>query len=125
MGIDGGGAIAAAGCSGSGFIWKNAIAINSTAIHINSMPIITIVRTAPMISSRAAVENKPTCDLVERLFSERRAKKAQIMMKIHRIRNTAIIPSMKGKTSLGPMFVVFGVMPDSEEIVDQLPFQDG
>ena len=66
-----------AGCSGCVLIWKNAIAISSTAIHISSRPIITIVRTAPMISSRAAVENKPTAVLVERLFSDLRAKKAQ------------------------------------------------
>ena len=36
VGVDGGGAIVDTGCSGCGFIWKKAIAINSAAIHIRS-----------------------------------------------------------------------------------------
>jgi hypothetical protein len=82
----------------------------------------TIVRIAPMSSRSAAVENKPTLVLAERVFSDRLAKMAAIMMKIQRIRNTKSSLSIKGATVLMVMFEVFGVNPES---FDQSPFQLG
>ena len=112
-------------CSAGGFIWKKAIVISNTAIHIRSRPMIIIVRNAPIISNRDAVENKPTPVFVESIFSERLAKIAQTMMVIQIITNTASTPPTIGPISLRDRFEVLGVMLESDEIVDQLPFQDG
>jgi hypothetical protein len=82
----------------------------------------TIDRNAPMSSSKAAVENKPTLAFAERVFSDRLTKKAAIIAKIHRITNTESIDPSMGKTSLVVIFEMVGVNPGS---VDQLPFQPG
>ena len=125
VGIDDEGATVPGACSGCGLIWKNATAINSTPIHIMRRPMITIVRPAPINSNRDAVENKPTLDLVASIFSERLTKKAQTMMKIHRITNAATTPSKTETTVLEVRFEVLGVMPEIDESDDHLPFQDG
>jgi hypothetical protein len=125
VGVDDGGATAEGACSGCGLIWKKAITINNTPIHIRRRPMMTIVRHAPIISSRPAVENKPTLDLVARVFSDRLTKKAQTMMKIHRITNAASIPANTETTVLEVRFDVLGVMPESDEADDHWPFQDG
>ena len=115
----------AAGCSGCGFIWKKAIAIKSTAIHIRIMPIKIIVRNAPMSSSKDPVENKLMLAFDERVLSDRLAKKAATIAKTHRTTMTKNIAPNADVTSLIDMFVVTGVIPRSDEIVDQLPFHDG
>jgi len=78
-----------------------------------------------MNNSRAAVENKPTLAFAERAFSDRLAKKAAIMVKIQSTTNTKNSALIIGMASLAVMFEVLGVKPESDEIVDQLPFQDG
>ena len=61
-----------------------------------------------MSSSRAAVENKPTLAFAERVFSDRLAKKAAIIAKIHRITNTESIDPSMGKTSFVVIFEMVG-----------------
>jgi hypothetical protein len=82
----------------------------------------TIARNAPMSNSRAAVENKPTLAFAERTFSDRLAKKAAIILKIHRTASAKRNASSIGAASLAVMFEVFGVNPES---VVQSPFQVG
>ena len=61
VGVGGGGEpIGCGAISGIALIWKKAIVISRTPIHIMSRPMMTIVKAAPMSSSRPAVENKPT-----------------------------------------------------------------
>jgi hypothetical protein len=122
VGGNGGGAIDVTGCSGWVLIRKKAIAISNTAIQMRSRPMRIIVRTAPMSNSSAAVENKPTPVFAERLFSDRLAKKAAIIVKIHRTKNTKSSPSRNGKIALMDRFEVLGVNP--ERFV-QSPFQPG
>ena len=122
VGIDGEGTTVATGCSGCGFIWKKAIAINSTAINIRMKPMKTIVRNPPMRSSRAAVENKPTLAFADSTFSDRLAKKAVIMLKIHRTASAKKNASKRGAELLVVMFEVSGVNPVS---VDKSPFHVG
>ena len=82
----------------------------------------TTARNAPMSNSRAAVENKPTLAFAERTFSDRLAKKAVIILKIHKTTSTKRNDTSKGAASLAVMFEVLGVNPES---VDQSPFQPG
>jgi hypothetical protein len=88
-------------------------------------PMKIIVRTAPMISNRDAVENRLTFAFDERVLSDRLAKKAATIAKTHRITNTKNIAPNADVTLLTLMFEVFGVIPRNDEIVDQLPFQVG
>ena len=88
-------------------------------------PIKTIVKNAPMISSKDAVENRPTLVFVERVLSDLRIKKAATIEKTHRITSTKNTAPNADVTLLTLMFEVFGVMPLKDEIVDQLPFHDG
>jgi len=118
---------AAGACSASDFIWKNAIAINSAATHIRMKPVPkAIVRNAPMSSNRPPVENNPTLAFVERVFSDRLAKKPATMAKTHRITSTKNTAPITDATSLPVMFAVCGVLPEIDAAkFDQLPFQDG
>ena len=107
------------GCSICGFIWKKAIAIKSTAIHIRTKPITGII--APARSSNPAVPNKPTFDLAETRFRDLQVKKAAIMKNIHMITRIDSIGPRKGTMSAGFKFVVavkFGS-------VDQSPVKPG
>ena len=88
-------------------------------------PMKIIVRNAPMISNRAAVENRPTLAFAESVLSDRLAKKAATIAKTHRTTSTKNTAPSMDVTSLVVMFEVFGVRPRNDEIVDQLPFQVG
>jgi hypothetical protein len=125
VGIGDGEATVAEGCSICGFIMKKAIVINSAATQITTKPIKTIVRNAPTISSRDAVENKPTLDFAESVFRDRLAKNAETIRKTHIIASTANIAPTKAKTVPVVTFEVFGAVPVYDESVDQLPFQPG
>jgi len=125
VGVDYEGAIVAAGCSGCGFIWKKAIAINSAAIHIRMTPIKIIVRNAPMISNRAPVENRPTLAFAESVLSDRLAKKAATIAKIQRTTSTKNNAPNADVISPMGIFEVAGVIPRNDESVDQLPFHVG
>lgn len=56
--------------SGSGLIWKKAIAINRIAIQMRRKPTRTIVKNAPTSNSRPAVENRVALDFAESVFSD-------------------------------------------------------
>jgi hypothetical protein len=84
-----------------------------------------IVRNAPMIRSRDAVENKPTIAFDERVLSDRLAKKAATIPKAQTMTSTKNIAPNADVTSPVDIFEVTGVMPRNDEIVDQLPFHDG
>ena len=104
-----GAAIVDTGCSGCGFIWKKAIAINNAAIHIRMKPMKIIVRNAPMSSSKPPVENNPTLVFVERVFSDRLAKKAATIAKTQRITRTKNTAPIMDVTSPWVMFDVCAV----------------
>jgi len=118
-------AVPMGGCCGCGFIVKNAIARTRNPIQINSSPMRTIVRTAPINKSNPAVENHPTDVFEETILRDRLSKNIVIIANIHRIARTAIAPTMNGTMSEKLMLLVFGVMPDRDERLDQLPSQLG
>ena len=71
------------------------------------------------------VENKPKLVFVESCLSERRRRNAETIANTQRIITITIAAAMKGTTSLKLILVVFAVMPENDEIVDQEPFQLG
>ncbi len=105
------------GCSGCGFIWKKAIAINSTATHIRMAPTKIIIKNAPINSSKAPVENKPTLAFDDKVLSDRLAKKAATIAKTQRTTSTKNTAPNIDATALAVMFEVFGVMLLNDEIV--------
>ena len=82
----------------------------------------TMINAAPMSSSNPAVENKPTPDFADSVFSERLTKNAVIIENTQRIMNTVKILARKGKMLFRERFEGLGVRPESAL---QSPFQFG
>ena len=98
----------------------------STAIHIRISPKPKIIiKTAPINKSNPAVENKPVPDFSATCLRERLRRKVAIIANTQRMTKIIIAAEMKGIKSVNEMFAVFGVVPESDEMVDQSPFQLG
>lgn len=105
---------------------KKAIAKISVAIHNRSRPSPkAMISTAPIKSSNPVVENNPTFVLAESCLSERLTKKVAIIANTQSVTRTTIAAVMKGITSPKEMLLMFGVIPENDEMVDQSPFQLG
>ena len=82
-----------------------------------------MVKAAPMISRRVAVENKPTLDFMETDFNVRLANRAETTRKAHSIASTKNPAPTRGNNV--PDGTCAGFTPLKFESVDQLPFQAG
>ncbi len=88
----GGGGEAWAACDG---IWKNAMAIRSSEIHIKMKPMRIIVRTAPIKSSIPAVPKSPTPVLFDDSDIDFLKKTAATTTNMKRTTNAMMIPPRK------------------------------
>ena len=98
---------------------KKAIARTIVAIQKRSRSIPkTMINIAPIKKSSPVIENKPTFDLAESSLSERLKRKSCNYCVYPRIAIITIAATMKGITSLKPLLLLFGGIPENDEMVN-------